>query len=207
MKKKNKNNPGNMTFGIPIPFVLMIFVFASTILIHFFGPSGTSENTSSSNNISSSNSNYSPYDKCKDKYGYYISECTSIVDNEEKRSTNKTIETKNNSYASANQEANTYKKQCIELGFKVGNEAYGNCVLRLMELDKPRDNKANITIQNNTNNDAIADEIRRANEIEKNKVLLDISRGLLQKPTATPIRPPVNCRTVKAGNSYQTYCN
>lgn len=204
---KKKNNPGNMTFGIPIPFVLMIFVFASTILIHFFGPSGTSENNSSSNNISSSNSNYSPYDKCKDKYGYYVPECTSIVDKEEGRSINKTNETKNNSYASANRESDTYKKQCIELGFKVGNEAYGNCVLRLMELDKPRDNKANITIQNNTNNDAMADEIRRANEIEKNKVLLDISRGLLQKPSAPPIRPQVNCRTVKVGNSYQTQCN
>jgi hypothetical protein len=204
---KKKKNEVNMTFGIPIPFVLMIIVFAVTILLHFFGHSVTSENTNSSNNISSPNSNYSPYDKCRDKYGLYISECTSIVDNEEKRSTNKTNETKNNSYTSVNQEANTYKKQCIELGFKVGNEAYGNCVLRLMELDKPRDNKANITIQNNTNNDAIADEIRRANEIEKNKVLLDISRGLLQKPSAPPIRPPVNCRTVKVGNSYQTHCN
>lgn len=204
---KKKKNAGNMTFGIPIPFVLMLFVLASTLFIHFFGPSGTSQNTSYSNNTSSSNSNYSPYDKCKDKYGFYVSECTSIVDNEEKRSTNKINETKNNSYTSVNQEANTYKKQCIELGFKVGNEAYGNCVLRLMELDKPRDNKANITIQNNTNNDAIADEINRANEIEKNKILLDISRGLLQKPSAPPIRPPVNCRTVKVGNSYQTQCN
>jgi hypothetical protein len=108
-----------------------------------------------------------------------------------------------NSYSVADQSTNKYKKQCVEFGFKAGTENYGNCILRLMELASVKTNNPNVVIQNNSNSDAIAEQIERANEIEKNKVLLGISEKLLTKPQSRS----TNCRTTVFGNIFNTNCN
>ena len=108
-----------------------------------------------------------------------------------------------NSYSVADQSTNKYKKQCVEFGFKAGTDNYGNCILRLMELASVKTNNPNVVIQNNSNSDAIAEQIERANEIEKNKVLLGISEKLLTKPQSRS----TNCRTTVFGNIFNTNCN
>ena len=70
-----------------------------------------------------------------------------------------------NSYSVADQSTDKYKKQCVEFGFKAGTDNYGNCILRLMELASIKSNNPNVVIQNNSNNDAIAEQMERANEI------------------------------------------
>jgi hypothetical protein len=60
-----------------------------------------------------------------------------------------------------------------------------------------------VTIQNNTNNDAVVEQMKRANEIEKNKVLLDISDKLLTRPQSSAR----NCTTTVAGKLFNTRCN
>ena len=108
-----------------------------------------------------------------------------------------------NSYSVADQSTDKYKKQCVEFGFKAGTDNYGNCILRLMELASIKSNNPNVVIQNNSNNDAIAEQMERANEIEKNKVLLGISEKLLTKPQSRS----TNCRTTVFGNILNTNCN
>jgi hypothetical protein len=60
-----------------------------------------------------------------------------------------------------------------------------------------------VTIQNNTNNDAVVEQMKRANEIEKNKVLLDISDKLLTRPQSSAR----NCTTTVVGKLFNTRCN
>jgi hypothetical protein len=103
------------------------------------------------------------------------------------------------------------KNECVNLGFRIGTEGNGNCVLKLMELEKtvnkPDVNSVggNIVIQNstNTNNDAVVEQMKRANEIEKNKVLLDISDKLLTRPQSSAR----NCTTTVVGKLFNTRCN
>ena len=108
-----------------------------------------------------------------------------------------------NSDSVGEQSTDKYKKQCVEFGFKAGTENYGNCILRLMELANAKTNNPNVAIQNNSNSDAIAKQIEKANEIEKNKVLLGISEKLLTKPQSRS----TNCRTTVFGNIFNTNCN
>ena len=101
------------------------------------------------------------------------------------------------------------KNECVNLGFKIGTEGNGNCVLKLMELEKTANKKdvnsvdRDIVIQNSTNNDAVVEQMKRANEIEKNKVLLDISDKLLTRPQSS-VR---NCTTTVVGKLFNTRCN
>jgi hypothetical protein len=101
------------------------------------------------------------------------------------------------------------KNECVSLGFKIGTEGNGNCVLKLMELERTANRTdinsgaGNVTIQNNTNNDAVVEQMKRANEIEKNKVLLDISDKLLTRPQSSAR----NCTTTVAGKLFNTRCN
>jgi hypothetical protein len=103
------------------------------------------------------------------------------------------------------------KNECVSLGFKIRTEGNGNCVLKLMELEKTANNTdvnstaGNVVIQNstNTNNDAVVEQMKRANEIEKNKVLLDISDKLLTRPQSSAR----NCTTTVVGKLFNTRCN
>jgi len=101
------------------------------------------------------------------------------------------------------------KNECVSLGFKIGTEGNGNCVLKLMELERTANRTdinsgaGNVTIQNNINNDAVVEQMKRANEIEKNKVLLDISDKLLTRPQSSAR----NCTTTVVGKLFNTRCN
>jgi hypothetical protein len=103
------------------------------------------------------------------------------------------------------------KNECVSLGFKIRTEGNGNCVLKLMELEKTANKTdvnstaGNVVIQNstNTNNDAVVEQMKRANEIEKNKVLLDISDKLLTRPQSSAR----NCTTTVVGKLFNTRCN
>ena len=107
------------------------------------------------------------------------------------------------------QQTQNLKNECVNLGFKIGTEGNGNCVLKLMELEKTANKKdvnsvdRDIVIQNSTNNDAVVEQMKRANEIEKNKVLLDISDKLLTRPQSS-VR---NCTTTVEGKLFNTRCN
>ena len=101
------------------------------------------------------------------------------------------------------------KNECVSLGFKIRKEGNGNCVLKLMELEKTANKPdvnsvgGNVVIQNSTNNDAVVEQMKRANEIEKNKVLLDISDKLLTRPQSSAR----NCTTTVVGKLFNTRCN
>jgi hypothetical protein len=101
------------------------------------------------------------------------------------------------------------KKECVSIGFKIGTEGNSNCVLKLMELEKTANRTnlnsgdGNVVTQNNTNNDAVVEQMKRANEIEKNKILLDISDKLLTKPQSSAR----NCTTTVVGKLFNTRCN
>ena len=104
---------------------------------------------------------------------------------------------------STQEQTQNFKDECTSLGFKIGTEANGNCVLKLMEIRKTPNSPAAITIQNSSNNDAAVEQMKRANEIEKNKVLLGISEKLLTKPQSNS----TNCRSTVIGNTVNTNCN
>ena len=101
------------------------------------------------------------------------------------------------------------KNECVSLGFKIGTEGNGNCVLKLMELERTANRTdinsgaGNVTIQNSTNNDTVVEQMKRANEIEKNKVLLEISDKLLTRPQSSAR----NCTTTVVGKLFNTRCN
>ena len=104
------------------------------------------------------------------------------------------------------------KSECTGLGFKTGTDAHANCTLRLIELErsgnqnasKNNDNRSsnqNVTIIND--NKEVVEQMKRANEIESNKVLLDISNKLLTRPQTTAR----NCTTTVVGKIFNTRCN
>ena len=107
------------------------------------------------------------------------------------------------------EQTQNFKKECISLGFKIGTEGNGNCVLKLMELERTANKSGsefvsgNISIHNNVNNDAVVEQMKRANEIESSKVLLDISDRLLTRPQTTAR----NCTTTVVGKMFNTRCN
>jgi hypothetical protein len=108
-----------------------------------------------------------------------------------------------NKIISNQEQTKNLKNECNNLGFKIGTEANGNCVLKLMEIRKTSNSPGTIIIQNTDNNDAAVEQMKRANEIEKNKVLLGISEKLLTKPQSNS----TNCRSTVIGNTVNTNCN
>jgi len=91
------------------------------------------------------------------------------------------------------------KNECTGLGFKQGTDGHANCTLRLIELE--RGSNQNVSINND--NKEVVEQMKRANEIERSKVLLDISDRLLTRPQSSAR----NCTTTVVGKMFNTRCN
>jgi hypothetical protein len=87
------------------------------------------------------------------------------------------------------------KKTCKEFGYKEGTDKFADCMLELTKLNS-RQNQ-----QPSTTNNGIADAMREANQIERSKVLLDLSKRL-----NPPAQPSTNCTTTAFGNILNTNC-
>jgi len=104
------------------------------------------------------------------------------------------------------------KNECTGLGFKQGTDGHANCTLRLIELErsgnqsaaKSNDNRgSNQNVIINNDNKEVVEQMKRANEIERSKVLLDISDRLLTRPQSSAR----NCTTTVVGKIFNTRCN
>ena len=90
---------------------------------------------------------------------------------------------------------NDNKKTCKEFGYKDGTDKFADCMLELTKLSS-RQNQ-----QPPTTNNGVADAMREANQIERGKVLLDLSKRL-----NPPAQPSINCTTTAFGNILNTNC-
>ena len=90
---------------------------------------------------------------------------------------------------------NDNKKTCKEFGYKDGTDKFADCMLELTKLSS-RQNQ-----QPPTTNNGVADAMREANQIERGKVLLDLSKRL-----NPPAQPSTNCTTTAFGNILNTNC-
>jgi hypothetical protein len=90
---------------------------------------------------------------------------------------------------------NDNKKTCKDFGYKEGTDKFADCMLELTKLSS-RQNQ-----QSPTTNNGIADAMREANQIERSKVLLDLSKRL-----NPPAQPSTNCTTTAFGNILNTNC-
>ena len=130
----------------------------------------------------------------------------------------------NNQKSNSNEANSEIAKTCLGFGYKIGTEKYADCMKDLYL-------QQNAATKNNSNNNSssysnskYADEML---EIERAKAkaledsanaqrnrnqsdaMMEISRRLLNNNNtpAPTIKQPLNCRSVRVGNTVQTQCN
>jgi hypothetical protein len=129
----------------------------------------------------------------------------------------------NNQKLNSNEANSDIAKTCLGFGYKKGTEKYADCMKDLYL-------QQNAATKNNSNNNSssysnskYADEML---EIERAKAkaledsanaqrnrnqsdaMMELSRRLLNNNTPAPtIKQPLNCRSVRVGNTVQTQCN
>ena len=129
-----------------------------------------------------------------------------------------------NNQKSSSSEANSdIAKTCLSFGYKKGTEKYADCMKDLYL----QQNAANTSNSNNSSSSysnsryademleierakakALEDSARAQRNRNQSDALMDISRSLLNNNRApATTNQPLNCRSVKVGNTVQTQCN
>jgi len=80
-----------------------------------------------------------------------------------------------------------FKKQCKEYGYKENTDKFADCVLELVKI--------NSNSQKDSSNE-ISEEIKKSNNIERGKALLEISKIFGERPPKETVKVPqqANCK-------------
>ena len=75
------------------------------------------------------------------------------------------------------------KQQCEVIGFKPETEKFADCVLRLVELDIQDQSQNQISMAQNSGNDALVKQLERRNNLESSQALINLGQQLMQPKT------------------------
>ena len=84
------------------------------------------------------------------------------------------------------------KEQCAAIGFKPQTEKFADCVLRLVELDVKQQYSNQITVAQNSGNDALAKQLERQSNLQQSQFLMNLSQQLLTP--SSPASTMTTCR-------------
>jgi len=157
------------------------------------------------------------YEKCKNADGSYDPSCTSKID----RLSSK-LDRPSSKIDKPSSDISNIEKICLSFGYKKGTEKYADCMKDLYLQQNAANNSNSNNSSSSYSNSRYADEML---EIERAKAkaqedsaraqrnrnqsdaLMDISRSLLNNNRApATTNQPLNCRSVKVGNTVQTQC-
>ena len=94
-------------------------------------------------------------------------------------------------------------KTCLNFGYKKGTEKYADCMKDLYIQQQNANNSGTTNvIVNDSGSQAIADELKKQNNLQQSEYLLRLSDRLLNPPKA----PAVNCSSYAIGGTVQTRC-
>lgn len=72
------------------------------------------------------------------------------------------------------------REQCDAIGFKPETEKFADCVLRLVELDVKQQTQTQVTVAQNSGNDALVKQLQRQNNLQSSQALIDLGQQLMQ---------------------------
>lgn len=128
----------------------------------------------------------------------------------------------NNQKSNSNEANSDIAKICLGFGYKKGTEKYADCMkdlyLQQNAANKSNSNNSSSSYSNSRYADemleierakakALEDSARAQRNRNQSDALMDISRSLLNNNKApTTTNQPLNCRSVRVGNTLQTQC-